>query len=145
MSSSSSGNSIGASQHNARNEWNGAFSFSNIGLPGEAFEGGNWKSHARKLREIFANLLTTKEKPQGILLCEVGNRSDPITPEGKEKLEEVLELAFQDSGASEHGSLHVFWSSDETVAAFKSGSPSGGHGATYANASGGSLADSRKI
>ena len=68
----------------------------------------------------------TKQKPQGILLCEVGNISDPITPEGRERLKEVLESAFKETGAAEHGPPQFFWSNDEffwsngeTMAAFK--------------------------
>ena len=85
-------------------EWRGAFAFSNIGLAGQAFLGKSWETkHARKLRKIFAELLMTEQKPQGIFLCEVGNLKDPITPEGQAKLEKVLELAFKDAGAEEHG------------------------------------------
>ena len=116
MSSASTVN--GASAHNERNEWNGAFAFTNIGLAGKAFEGDAWRKHARKLRQIFLNLLTTKEKPQGILLCEVGNRSEPITRKGKKRLEDVLTLAFEDAGAPMHGAPQFYWSEDETMAAF---------------------------
>ena len=120
MSSSLTSNVIGASEHNAKNKCTGAFAFSNIGMPGEAFEGVNWqKKHVGKLRVIFSSLLRTKEKPQGILLCEVGNLSDPITPEGRKRLEEVLGLAFKETGAGEHGPPQFFWSNGETMVAFK--------------------------
>jgi hypothetical protein len=122
MSSSSTSNVIGASEHNAPNEWSGAFAFSNIGLAGAAFLGASWqKKHAGKLRELFSNLLVTKQKPQGIFLCEVGNLSDPITSEGRKRLEEVLGLAFRDAGAVEHGPPQFFWSDGETMAAFEAG------------------------
>ena len=55
----------------------------------------------------------TKQKPQGILLCEVGNISDPITSEGRERLKEVLESAFKETGAAKHGPPQFFWSNDE--------------------------------
>ena len=103
MSSASSSNAVGASDHKAKNEWNGAFSFSNIGLPGAAFEKAKWKKHELKLREIFSNLLMAKQRPQGILLCEVGNRSDPVTLGERKLLEDALEVAFEETGASEHG------------------------------------------
>ena len=120
MSSSSTSNVIGVSEHNAKNKWTGAFAFSNLGLPGAAFQGNNWrKKHAGKLREMFSNLLMTKQEPQGILLCEVGNLSDPITPEGRERLEEVVGFAFKETGAAEHGPPQLFWSNGETMAAFK--------------------------
>ena len=63
----------------------------------------------------------TKEKPQGIFLCEVGNLSDPITPEGAKRLAEVLGLAFEEAGAAEHGPPQFFWSDGETMAAFEAG------------------------
>ena len=120
MSSSSTSNVIGVSEHNAKNKCTGAFAFSNIGLAGSAFQGNNWqKKHAGKLQEIFSDLLMTNQKPQGILLCEVGNLSDPITPEGRERLEEVLGFAFKETGAAEHGPPQSFWSNGETMAAFK--------------------------
>ena len=120
MPSSSTSNVIGVSEHNAKNKWTGAFAFSNLGLPGAAFQGNNWrKKHAGKLREMFSNLLLTKQEPQGILLCEVGNFSDPITPKGRQRLEEVLGLAFKETGAAEHGPAQFFWSDGETMAAFK--------------------------
>ena len=119
MSSSSTSNVIGASEHNAKNKWTSAFAFSNIGLPGAVFQGVNWqKKHAGKLREMFSNLLMTKQKPEGILLCEVGNISDPITSEGRERLKEVLESAFKETGAAEHGPPQFFWGNDEIMVAF---------------------------
>ena len=120
MSSSSTSNVIGALEHSAKNKWTSAFAFSNVGLPGAAFQGVNWQNkHAGKLRDLFSNLLMTKQKPQGILLCEVGNISDPITPEGRERLEEVLEFAFKETGAAEHGPPQFCWSNGETMVAFK--------------------------
>ena len=63
----------------------------------------------------------TKQKPHGILLCEVGNLSDPITPEGAKRLAEVLGLAFEEAGAAEHGPPQFFWGDGETMAAFEAG------------------------
>ena len=122
MSSSSTSNVIGVSEHNAKNNWDGAFAFSNAGMAGAAFEGPKWqKKHAGKLGEIFSNLLMTKQKPQAILLNEVGNLTDPITTEGRERLEEVLRSAFNETGAAEHGPPQFFWSSGETMAVFTAG------------------------
>ena len=109
-----------SSTSNAKNKWNGALAFSNIGLAGAGFLGPNWqRKHAGNLLEIFSNLLMTKQKPQAILLNEVGNLSDPITPEGKERLEEVLRCAFQETGADEYGPPKFLWSNGETMVAFK--------------------------
>ena len=121
MSSSSTSNVIGASKHNAKNTWTGAFAFSNIGLPGAAFRGKGWlKKHAGNLRELLSNLLMTEQKLQGILLCEVGNVSDPITLEYREQFEVELKFAFEDTGGvSLHGPPQFFWSNTETMAAFK--------------------------
>ena len=119
MSSSSTSNVIGASEHTAKNQWSGAITCSNVGLPRAAFLGRHWlKKHARQLLEIFSNLLLTEQKPQGILLCEVGNFSDPITPKGRERLEEVLVVAFKETGAGEHGPPQFFWGNNETMVAF---------------------------
>ena len=119
MSSSSSSNVIGASEHNASTDWSGSFAFSNIGLAGVAFQGANWhKKHAVKLREVFSKLL---RDCHGIFLCEVGNLSDPITKVGRWELECVLELAFKDAGAAKHGPPQSFWSRGETMAAFEAG------------------------
>jgi len=122
MSSPLTNNVIGASEHNVQNKWSGALAFSNIGLPGAAFQGANWeKKHAGKLRKLFSNLLMTKQQPQGIFPCEVGNLTDPITPEGAQRLEEVLVLAFEQAGAAEQGPPQFFWSGGETMAAFEAG------------------------
>ena len=91
---SSSSNVIGASEHNASKDWSGAFAFSNIGLAGKAFLGASWqKKHAPKLRALFSNLL--EAGGQGIFLCEVGNLSDPTTPEGVKRLERCWGLRSQ--------------------------------------------------
>ena len=42
-----------------------------------------------------------------------------MTVEGKERLELVLEEAFEKAGAIEHGSPQFFWSDGETMAAFR--------------------------
>ena len=118
--SSNSNYDLGASEHYAKDQWIGAIAFSNLGLPGSAFTGNKWsKVHKPALLELFIQLLVAEERPQGLLLCEVGNLSDLITPEGRSRLECVLRLAFQHAGALEHGAPQFFWSKGETMAAFK--------------------------
>ena len=99
-----------------------AFAFANVGLPGAAFLGGDWaKIHARKLQETCSSLLMMEQKPQTILLCGVGNVSDPITPEGRERLEEVLKFAFKETGAEGHGPPQCVWITDATMIASRAG------------------------
>ena len=100
---------IGVSKHDEKFEWSCALAFSNIGLAGKAFVGRQWfKQHDGRLEEIFTNLLTAKEKPQGILLCEVGNFTEPIPELGRIRLKHVLKKAFQNAGAAEHGPPQFF-------------------------------------
>lgn len=58
MSSSSTSNFRGASEHNAENEWNGALAFSDIGLAGGCFEGGKYDSFAQKHAWAHTELLS---------------------------------------------------------------------------------------
>ena len=112
---------ICASEHNVESTWNGALAFCNVGLPGDAFEGDTWrKRHERKLRDIFLKLFNMKQKPQGILLCEVGNFSDRIRPRGQRRLEELLTDVFKETGVAKRG-FQFFWGSGDTMAAFKPG------------------------
>ena len=111
---------FGASEHNAKDEWTCALAFTNIGLAGSAFTGNLWsKKHQPALRELFTQLLKADERPQGLLLCEVGNLSDPITAEGQSRLKDVVTLACEHAGAIDHGAPQFFWSPGETMAAFK--------------------------
>ena len=66
---------------------------------------------------LFTDLLT--ERVQGLLLNEVGNMSDLVSVEGKKRLESVVEEAFENAGAIEHGPPQFFWSRGETMAAFR--------------------------
>ena len=64
----------------------------------------------------------TQQKPQGILLCEVGNLTNPITSESKNRLEREIESAFEKAGAAKHGPPQIFWGNGgkgETMAAFQ--------------------------
>ena len=61
-----------------------------------------------------------KQKPQGILLCEVGNFSDRIRPRGQRRLEELLTDVFKETGVAKRG-FQFFWGSGDTMAAFKPG------------------------
>ena len=110
---------IGASEHKATNVWTGALAFTNIGLAGSAFSGSQWLSkHQHVLLGLFTELLNADERPQGLLLCEVGNLSDLITAEGKTRLEQVLTTAFGQAGDGQHEKPQFFWSNGETMAAF---------------------------
>ena len=113
---------LGALEHNAGDEWTGALAFTNICLTGSAFTSNKWyKKHNPRLLDLFTRLLMADERPQGLLLSEVGNIRESITAEGKSRLEDVVTLAFQHAGAVEHGAPQFFWSSGDTMAAFKAG------------------------
>ena len=99
-----------------------AFAFANVCLPGTAFLGDDWVNiHARELQETCSHLLIREEKPQCILLCGVGNAIDPITHEGRHGVEKVLELAFTETSAEEHGPPLCAWLSDNTMVAARPG------------------------
>ena len=99
-----------------------AFAFTNVRLPGTAFLGDDWANiHAREFQETCSHLLIREEKPQCILLCGVGNAIDPITHEGRHGVEKVLELAFKETGAEEHGPPLCAWLSDNTMVAARPG------------------------
>ena len=126
-----------------KKQWSGALAFSNIGLPGVAFVSDSWrKKHKAKLQALFSNLLMTEEKPQGILLCEVCNFSDPITHEGRERLEDVLEFAFKETGGGEHGPPQILLEQQRNDGSVLRRNPSACLGATYERVSSGQSADS---
>ena len=115
---SAAGRSSGAAEHTVVNEWRAALAYSNIGLAGNAFTSKKWYTkHRGVLLELFTKLLRTPVL--GLLLNEVGNMSDLLTEEGKEKLQEVLMNAFKQAGATEHGPPQFFWSEGETMATFR--------------------------
>ena len=89
---SSASNDIGASAHNGRNEWNGAFAFTNIGKPGAAFEANEWNKKnplKKELRKTFSKLLKygreDGREPLGIVVCGIGNSCSPMSAKGKHK------------------------------------------------------------
>ena len=84
-----------------------------------AFNGNQWKRHRRRLLRLFTELMSSEQKPLGLLLCEVGNMEDLMDEDGRTRLEEVIVEAFQNAGATEHGEPQFFWSQGETMAAFK--------------------------
>ena len=117
MSCTRVGRSSGAAEHTVEDEWRAGLAFSDIGLAGKAFTGKDWNRHRRVLLELFTELL--KEGVLGLLLNEVGNMSELITDAGQKRLESVLEEAFDNAGAAEHGPPQFVWSDGETMAAFR--------------------------
>ena len=76
----------------------------NIGLPGKAFHSKEWtRKHQPRLLQLFTELMSHEQRVMGLLLCEVGNLSEPLDEEAKEKCEEVIKMAFHNAGATKHG------------------------------------------
>jgi hypothetical protein len=55
----------------------------------------------------------------GLCLNEVGNLSDLFRKTDKELFDNLIQEAFQDAGAAEHGPAQIFWGDGETVAAWR--------------------------
>ena len=97
-----------------------ALAFANIGLAGKAVGGSRWAKHHRpKLLKQLVGLLTTQERPAGLLLNEVGNLSEVLDAQQRDEFNALLTEAFAKAGASEHGNPRIIWSYGETVAAFR--------------------------
>ncbi len=111
MASSSGSRGSGATEHTD------TIAFYNVGLAGKAFTGKAWGQHRKKLLPIFTHLLS--EPALGLFLNEVGNLSDLLTPKGQQRLQDVLQEAFQNAGAIEHGPPQFLWSEGETMAALR--------------------------
>ena len=98
-----------------------ALAFANIGLARSAVVGTNWtKTHRPTLLRQFVDLLRSEKRPAGLLLNEVGNLSDLLQDDERNKFSDLLIEAFHSAGASEHGRPRIFWSGGETVAALRS-------------------------
>ena len=71
--------------------WEGALAFANFGLPGSAIRGARWDHHKNWVQNFVANVVSevqtdiSDRKLLGLLLCEVGNLSDPIIGESRRK------------------------------------------------------------
>ena len=63
--------------------------------------------------------MQSKENTAGILLNEIGNLSDLVQGQEREKINDVLKEAFYTAGASKHGHPQIFWSDGETLGAFR--------------------------
>ena len=107
----------GVTKHTSENGWRVSLAFSNIGLAGKAFSGKRWNEHKKVLVQLFTELL--KNEVKGVLLNEVGNMDDLLTPESRNRLESALGEAFEKAGAIKHGPPQFFWSKGETMAAFR--------------------------
>ena len=100
----------GATGHRA-DRWLGALATANIGLAGSAFTGAKWQNkHKPQLSRQFHELLSMPGV-QGLCLCEVGNISDPITADGKQRLTEVLQSTF---ASTFQGAPQIIWPTTES-------------------------------
>ena len=104
--------------------WEGTLAFSNIGLPGIAVGGRHWlRKHRPRLLRLVSELFEASaghgrpHELQGILLNEVGNMSDLLNDECKDKFGDMMSTAFIEATGSEP---QILWSLGETMAAFRS-------------------------
>ena len=94
----------GSASEHAPGEWRMALAFANVGLTGTAASAKHWVNRRRpKLLQQFTALLQSEERPAGLLLNEVGNLSDLLVQDERQKFSELLTEAFHNAGASEHG------------------------------------------
>ena len=92
----------GASEHEF------ALGSTNIGLPGRAINGKNFKKRfAKKLVDLFTSLLTGNKNCAGLLICEAGNIDNLVCEAGKVKMNAVIIEAFEKAGAAEHEKMRA--------------------------------------
>jgi hypothetical protein len=112
-----------ARQQRRTHEWRGAIAFANIGLDGATVRGGKWfKKHRTKLLRQFTELLQYNwqgSRVIGLCLNEVGNLSDLLNQEDRQFFDELIQEAFQQAGATEHGPAQIIWSEGDTVSAWR--------------------------
>ena len=82
--------------------WTGSVAIANIGLDGRAIMGMKWQRHRRKLLKQFKDMLNYGNVC-GLCLGEVGNFDQPLTEEVRARVRDLVEEAFKESSASEHG------------------------------------------
>ena len=116
----SSGATPGSASEHAISTWRMAFAFANVGIAGAMVKSSRWeKKHRPRLLTQLVALLWSTENPAGILLNEIGNLSDLVQGQEREKINDVLKEAFRTAGASKHGHPKIFWSDGETLGAFR--------------------------
>jgi hypothetical protein len=119
-SQSQSAQSTPADTSASKDEWRGAIAFANIGLAGSAVRGGKWKCRRGQLLKQFTKLLLYNGlKVIGICLNEVGNLSDLLDQKDRQIFDELIQEAFNNAGATEHGPARIIWSEGETVSAWR--------------------------
>ena len=111
----------GALEHASKTEWRGPIAFANIGLAGAAVRGSKWiEKHRPRLLTQFTELLQYQAlKVVGLCLIEVGNLSDLLGQEDRLLFDEVIQAAFEQAGATEHGPAQIIWSEGETLSAWR--------------------------
>ena len=85
--------------------WTGSVAIANIGLGGRAIMGMKWQRHRNKLLKQFKDMLSYGNVC-GLCLGEVGNFDQPLTEEVRARVRDLVEEAFKESSASEHGMHH---------------------------------------
>ena len=90
--------------------WSGSLAIANIGLSGEAIMGSRWDRHRAQLRDQFIEMLDFNDgEVCGLCLGEVGSIDHPLTDEVGERVQLVIEEAFENSSAARHGRCQIVW------------------------------------
>ena len=90
--------------------WSGSLAIANIGLSGHAIMGNNWERHRAQLRDQFIEMLDFNDgEVCGLCLGEVGSIDHPLTDEVGERVQLVIEEAFENSSAARHGRCQIVW------------------------------------
>ena len=102
--------------------WEGSVAIANIGLNGKAIMGQHWPKHRAKFLEQLKAMLN-HDGVGGLCLFEVESWDDPFTLDVRERVEQVLNQAFNHSSASHYGRYRIAWPqgkhSGETLTAWR--------------------------
>ena len=96
-----------ASEH-VRPVWAGSVAIANIGLGGKAIMGKKWPRYSTHLVEQLSKMLNY-DAVCGLCLGEVGTLDEPLNPNVRQRVQEVLNDAFTDSNASVYGEHQTVW------------------------------------
>ena len=79
----------GAAEHTGYME-KGCVVSLNVGLPGQAVKGKNWKTHRQALLNIFVKALSFSSDTIGMLVSEVGSVRDPYDTDDRASFDRLF-------------------------------------------------------